>query len=270
MTQQDLVKVILIEGIWQDVSKTKEAVSQHYKHSIGSGTFHLQHESEEYFEVARLSVLQKIQSYKHHVETIRAGIPSYGTEQMVNNAADRVLTKERIRQLCYETCIDGIGNIYSDPYNVRFFLTLHRIKGDLKEKTIESIKRCLGSEMCAEIKRHIDFELKSKLHLQTVALAIHHMSGMMLVLLASLLNPIAGVVAAMATGWLIFLIGQNVNSRAWRDSTALEIFKEISNKRATIVKELSEHLWKTFDYTSDDLKTVAEDLDTFRKCLAHK
>lgn len=254
----------MIEGIWQDVPKTKEAVSKHHKHSIDSGTFHLQHESEEYFEVAKLSVLQKIQSYKHHVETIRAGIPSNGTAQMVNNAADRVLTKERIRQLCYETYIDGIGNIYSDPYNVRFFL--HRIKGELKEKTIESIKRCLGSEMCAEIKRHIDFELKSKLHLQTVALAIHHMSGMMLVLLASLLNPIAGVVADMATGWLTFLIGQNVNSRAWRDSTALEIFKEISNKRVTIVKELSEHLLKTFNYTSNDLKTVAEDLETFRIC----
>lgn len=150
----------MIEGIWQDVSKTKEKVSQHYEQNIDSGTFHLQHESEQFSEVAKLSALQKIQSYKHHVEAIRAGIPLDSIEKVVNNAADRVLTEERIRQLCYETYIDGIGDIYHDPYNVRFFLTLHRIKGELKEKTIESIKKCLGSEICAEIKRYIDFELE--------------------------------------------------------------------------------------------------------------
>lgn len=82
---------------------------------------------------------------------------------MVNNVVDCVLMKERIRQLCYEIYIDGIGNIYSDFYNVWFFL--YRIKGELKEKIIELIKRCLGFEMCVEIKRYIDFEFKSKFYL---------------------------------------------------------------------------------------------------------
>lgn len=49
-------------------------------------------------------------------------------KDIVFNVADRALTEERIRNLCYDTYVDGIGSTYSSPYNVRFFLTLHRIK----------------------------------------------------------------------------------------------------------------------------------------------
>lgn len=270
MTRTDLVKVILAEGIWQSVSKTKEKVYQNYKQYIDSGMFH--HESEQYVEVAKLSAIQKINSYKQYVESIRASIPLDNIQDIVKNAADRALTEEKIKNLCYDAYVDGIGSTNSDPYYVRFFLTLHRIKSELKEKNIESIKECLGSEICAEIKRHLTLQIQGKLQLHIILDALNLVSTVilasMLLIMTSLINPITGVVAAVATGLITFLSGQNVNSRSWREYVDMEIFKEVSNNRDDIIKELMSHLWNTFHVTSDHLKTVAENLEDYRRRIA--
>lgn len=41
--------------------------------------------------------------------------------------------KERIKMLCNDVKIDGIGNINSGVYYVWFFLILYRIKSELKK-----------------------------------------------------------------------------------------------------------------------------------------
>lgn len=273
VTRSDLVKVILVEGIWQSVSKTKEKVYQNYKQYIDSGMFYLHHESEQYVEVAKLSAIQKINSYRQYVESIRVSIPLDNIQDIVKNAADRALTEERIKRLCYDTYVDGIGRTNSNPYYVRFFLTLHRIKSELKEKTIESIKEGLGSEICAEIKTHLTLEIQGKLQLDIILDAFNLVStaiiASMLLVMASLMNPITGVVAAVAAGLITFFSGQNVNSRSWRESVAMEIFKEVSNNRVVIVKELSSRLWKTFHVTADHLKTVAEYLEVYNGRIAY-
>lgn len=48
--------------------------------------------------------------------------------------------------------------------------------------------------------------------------------------MASLINHITGVVAAVAAGLITFCSGQNVNSISWREIVAMEIFKEVSKK----------------------------------------
>lgn len=203
------------------------------------------------------------------MESIRASIPLDNISNIVKKATDRAFAEERIRKMCCDAYIDGVGTVDHSPYYVRFFVTLNRIKGELKEKTIDSMKECLVSELSVEIKRHINLELQSKLHLPTVALAINQISGMMLVLIASVLNPIAGVVVAVATGLFTFLIGQDVNSRLWRESIVMEIFEEVSKHRAKISMELSSHLWKTFHAASDHLNTIAANLEDYSRRIAY-
>lgn len=261
--EEDLVKVILIEGIWQNVSKTKEKVYQKYQKYIDSGKFHLHHESEQYSGIAKISALQSIKLCQQYVESVRASIPLDTIDDIVKKSTYRALTEERIKEMCCNTYIDGVGTANDDPYFVRFFLTLNRIKGEIKQKTIESIKERLRSELCVEITRHINLELQSKFELATVSLAIHHISGMLLVLIASLLNPIAGAV----TGLVSLVFGQDVNSRRWREKIAMEISDEIS--RVQIFKKLSSHLWTIFHETSDNLKNVVEDLEEYRRRIAY-
>lgn len=267
VTRKDLVKVILVEGIWQSVSKTMEKVYQNYQEYIDSGMFHLHHESEQYVEVAKLSAFQKIDSYKQYVESITASIPLDNMQDIVKNAVDRALTEERIKQLCHNTHVHGIGKVGCSSYYVRFFLTLHKIKSELKEKTIESIKECLGSEICAEIQEQLTLKIQDKLQLDIILDALNLVSTVilasMLFVMTTLINPVAGVVAAVATGLITCFSGKDVNSKSWRDGVAMEIFKEVSNNKVAIINELSAHLWKTFHVTTDHLKTVADNLKDY-------
>lgn len=266
-TQQDIVKVILIEGVWQNVSETKKTVYQKYKQYIDSGTIHLQHVSEQYVsKVAKLSARQKIQSYKHYVEEIRASIPLHDVEDIVRNAADRSLAKEKIIDLCCDAYIDDIGSTNSDPQVIRSIFNLTIIKSELKKLTIESIKESLGSELSAEIKRHFEFKLEASLQLHTVIDAINFAIAMLLtsilILISTIFLPLA-IVAAVATGLVTIFTGPDVNSRSWREGVAKEIYEEIYNKKYTIVHRISSHLRQSFRVTSDQLNNVAERLDDF-------
>lgn len=206
---------------------------------------------------------------QQYVESVRASIPLDNIDDIVRKSTDRTLTEERIKEMCCNTNIDGVGTANDDPYFVRFFLTLNRIKGEIKQKTIESMKERLQSELFVEITRHINLELQSKFELATVSLAIHQTSGMLLVLIASLLNPIAGAAVAVVTGLVSLVIGQDVNSRRWREKIAMEISDEISKQRVQISTKLSSHLWTIFHETSDNLKNVSEYLEDYKRRIAY-
>lgn len=206
---------------------------------------------------------------KQYVEKVRAGIPLDNIDDIVKTSIDRTLTEERIKEMCCNTYIDGVGTANDDPYFVRFFLTLNRIRGEIRQKTIEKMKERLQSELCSEITRYINLGLKSKFDLLTVSLALSQLSGMVIVLIASLLNPIGGVVVAVYTGVFLMIKGQDVNYRLWREKIAMEIFDEISKQRVQISKKLSSHLWTIFHETSDNLKNVAEYLEDYKRRIAY-
>lgn len=206
---------------------------------------------------------------KQYVEKVRAGIPLDNIDDIVKTSIDRTLTEERIKEMCCNTYIDGVGTANDDPYFVRFFLTLNRIRGEIRQKTIEKMKERLQSELCSEITRYINLGLKSKFDLLTVSLALSQLSGMVIVLIASLLNPIGGVVVAVYTGVFLMVKGQDVNDRLWREKIAMEIFDEISKQRVQISKKLSSHLWTIFHETSDNLKNVAEYLEDYKRRIAY-
>lgn len=206
---------------------------------------------------------------KQYVEKVRAGIPLDNIDDIVKTSIDRTLTEERIKEMCCNTYIDGVGTANDDPYFVRFFLTLNRIRGEIRQKTIEKMKERLQSELCSEITRYINLGLKSKFDLLTVSLALSQLSGMVIVLIASLLNPIGGVVVAVYTGVFLMVKGLDVNYRLWREKIAMEIFDEISKQRVQISKKLSSHLWTIFHETSDNLKNVAEYLEDYKRRIAY-
>lgn len=270
-THTDLVKVILIEGIWQDISNTKKIVYQKYKPHIESGKLHLHHASEKIDEVAKLSAHQKISSFKQHVESIRRSFPLHSIENIVNKAASRALTLENIEDVCRHAYISGIGNIYSASYKTHSIFTLNKIAVKLKDKTKESITRYLGTELCYELRNHIRLEPGNTLRLELIQDIFGKTTGVvlatMLIVMISIVNPIAGVFAAAGAGLLTVLTCPDVNSTSWRDMIANEIYNEVSNQRLAIENEFSSLLRESMNVASDHLNTVAESLDDFRRRL---
>lgn len=264
-----IVKVILIEGIWEDISNTKRLVYQKYKPHIEFGKFHLHHVSEKFDEIAKLSAHKKIISYKQHVESIRRSFPLHSIENIVNKAASRALSYENIRDVCRFAYISGIGNVNSGSYTTRSVFTLNRISVQLQDEVKESITRHLGTEICSELRKHIRLEPGNTLRLELIQDILGKATGVvlasMLIVMISIVNPIAGMVAAAGAGLVTILAGTDANSISWRDTVAEEIYKEVSNRRLTIENEFSSLLTAKFELASDDLNTVERRLEDFRR-----
>lgn len=252
-----------------DVFETKDKVNQKYKQYIYSGTYRLQHVSEENDEIAKLSAHQKILFYEQHIESIRRSFPLYDIENIVDRAASRALTYENIRDVCRHAYISGIGNVNSGSYTTRSIFTLNRITAELKDKTKESITKHLGDKIRSEISNRIRLEPESKFRIDLILKAINLASTIvlasMLIVMISIVNPLAGVVAVTATGFVTILFGQDVNSETWRDAIAEEIYKEISKRQFAIENELSSLLKQKLIVASDDLNAVAKKLEEFRR-----
>lgn len=252
-----------------NVSETKDKVYQKYKQYIDSGTFRLQHVSEKYVEVAKLSAHQKIVFFKEHVESVRRSFPLHAIEVIVHEAANRALTNENIKDVCRHAYISGIGNVNSGSYTTRSIFTLNRITVELKDRTKESITKHFGDEICSEIRNRIRLEPESKLRLDLIQKAINLAStivlGTMLLVVIFIVNPLGGVFAVTAAGFLTLLNGQDVNSKTWRDTIAEEIYKEVSNRQNAIENEISSLLKQKLNVASNDLNTVAKKLEEFRR-----
>lgn len=267
---QNLVKVILIKGGFHSVLQAKKKVYQKYKGFFNFERFHLQHESEQYTEVAKLSAHQKVVSYKQFIESVRDSIPLQNIENIVKAAVNRALSKERITELCCEAVIQESGNINSDPYLCRSSSTVNRLKQELMSKTVESVSKYLGSEICSEIQRHIETEIQSKFRIDTDSIStVFNFSSLilletMLTVIASILNPLLGALFAFISVVSTVFLAVNVNSRSWRTDVANEIYKRVDENKEKVLEELSSNIRKRCKITVDHLKMITGILEEFR------
>lgn len=262
-----IVKVILIKGIFNDVSETKTKVYEKYKRYWHLGTFYLHHVSEDYDNVAKVSAHRKIESFQQHVESIKKSIPLNGIESIVKNAFNRSLSKESITQSCLDAVLQDSGNTTSDPYYCHSSFKINRLKNELFEKTMESISKYLGSEIAAEMQRPIFLESENKFNLQTFFL-----DNLLIILKSILIETISYALMSLFNHFMSFLGGPmftrtNVNSMSWRKNVASEIYDEVSKKRDEALKNTTSYLMQRCKVTTGHLKTIAEQLDDFLRRL---
>lgn len=224
-------------------------------------TIHVHHVCEQYVtKLAKLSARKKVLSYKQYVESILANTPLDNIEDVVRNAADRAFTQEKIIELCYDAYLNGIGK-HSYPQYIPPIFKLHSVKSELKKKTIYSIKESLGSEVCAELIKHITFKIQIDTIQDVINVAIRVFLTPFLLMILFPLSIVAAVTPALVPRLPI----QNVNSRSFSEGVAKEIYRDLSDNRYNIIKEISSHLRQSFNATNEHLKTVAENLEDFSR-----
>lgn len=262
-----IVKVILIKGIFNDVSETKTKVNEKYKRYFHLGTFCLHHVSEDYDNVAKVTAHQKIESFQQHVESIGRSIPLNEIESIVKNAFNRSLSKEKITQSCMDAVLQDTGNTASDPYYCNSSFKINRVKKELLEKTMESIGTYLGSEIAAEMQRPIFLESENNFNLQTFFL-----HDLFLILKSILIQTISYVFTSLFNQFMSVLGVRmfttiNVNSMSWRKHVASEIYDEVNKKRDEALKNATSYLMQRCKVTTGHLKTIAEQLNDFQRRL---
>lgn len=270
VNNQNLVKVIMIKGDLLSVLETKKKVYQKYKEFYDIQRFYLHHESEQYTEVAKLSAHQKVVSYKQFVESVRDSIPLENIEDIVKVAFNRALSKESITELCFDAVIQESGNTNSDPYYCRLNSTVKRLEEELVSKTLQSVGKHLGSEICAEIQRHIETEIQSKQNIDPALIQPFLNSTSLILLeaiatlLATLINPLLGAIIALFSIVGSFVVAVDVNSRSWRRGVANEIYKQMDKNKEKVLREVTPNIRRGFEITVNHLKIIVGLLEDFR------
>lgn len=143
-------------------------------------------------------------------------------------------------------------------------------------KTLKSVSRYLGSEICAEMQRHIVSDIKRKfkfdLYPFTKSLDISKLLLLSSVLtaIAAILDPFAGVfVGFFSVVVTTFFIAVNVNSEAWRRDVATEIYEKVSKNKQEVVQDVTTNMLIRCKITIDELDNIVRHLETFRRRIDH-
>lgn len=266
----NLIKVIWIRGGSSDVPETKSKVYEKYKKNLQLQTIHLHHEMEHCAEVAKLIAHKKIQAYISYIMSFKNSIPINHIGDIVSDAVNRALSKESITRLCFEAVIQESGNINSDPYICRSNSTVERLKKELVERTLESVSKYVGEDICKEMQRHIVTDIKSKYNIDVNPFTkFLEISGLILLqtvltVIAGIINPFAGVIVGIVSAVGTFIITVNVNSETWRRDVASEIYENVSKNKENVIRDVTSSIKERCKITTDELDNIAKKLETFR------
>lgn len=262
MEKDDIVKVILIRSNYLNVIDTKCSVYEKYAYHFRSEIFHLQHEFEEYDNVFRSCAHKRIfQLKKLHLEKYMKSIPKHNIPTIIEEAANKALSRENITQLCYNSVIRGYGNVDSLPNKCYSQRTVDELKDELVRTTIRSVSSSLGFELCNGILRHIEKEIKSTVNV-AFRIPLHVFDPMEFdSLILSLLNSVIGIARSIVTSIVTYWLGVDVNSRSWRIEIATEIHQKIVESKPKLLKELISDITPRCRATEEHLKSILEKLE---------
>lgn len=267
MKKEDIVKVILIRSNFLNVIDAKCSVYKKYDNNIDLESVHLQHEFEEYDEVFKSCAHKRIIQFRKLLEKYMKSILKLNIKTIIEEAANKALSREKITQLCYNSVIRGYGNVDSLPnkcYNQR---TVDELKDELVETTIRSVSSSLGSELCNGILRHIEKEIKSTVNV-AFTIPLHLFDRMEFdSLILSLLNSVFGIARSIVTSIVTFWQGVDVNSRSWRIEIATKIHQMILESKPKVLKELTSDITPRCRATEAHLKLILEKLEDIRERL---
>lgn len=269
---ENLIKVILIGGDSSDVTETKRTVKKKYEKFFQFQTIHLHHENEHYAEVARLIAHKKIAPFLQYVMSVRNSIPLNRIEDIVRNAVERALSKDSITRLCFEAVInESGGDISSGPYVCRSIYTVKRLKKELVQKTLESVSKYLGEDICKEMQRHIVSDLESKFNIDVNPfIKFLKMSALILLqsvltMIAAIMNPFAGMIVGIVSAVGTVIITVNVNSEDWRRDVASEIYENINKNKQNLIRDVTLNIKERCRITIYQLEDIVKQLETFQR-----
>lgn len=240
-----------------------------------SKTLHLQHEYEDFDEIAKKSANAKVSLFQRTIRSLEESIPSENLAVIVSKAANQSLSKLKVREICCNEFIkdgENVGTVQSNSYTCRLFSTVRRIKRMLVTNTLRKICKSLGLEICKEIMCLIQskigtmylyiYEDQIQLNVEIPDTLIERITVETTSFLISICDPIL-----FAAGSFIrtFVFSVDVNSLIWRREVADEIFLMISKHQKDIVKKALLLVENVCKKTTEDLKNLDRSLEKWKE-----
>lgn len=236
---------------------------------------HIQHEYDDFDDIAKKSANAKAMSIQRTIQSLIQSIPSKELNSIVKTAAEIALSREHIRNICFNECIkkeaeeeNDIGTVHSNSYVCRFFVTVRRIKAQLVKKTLRSVGKSLASEICKGILHHMKSKIQSALRHDLTKLRFNisdnifaKVTVVIMSVILFIINPLIGATVAAVSLVVTFVWSVDVNSESWRRKVADEIFETVSRKEDQVLGKLLPTVKQTCRKTTEDLKKVLKNLE---------
>lgn len=265
------------------IVETKLRVYKEYKMLFRSKTLHLQHEHEDFDEIAKKSANAKVSLFQKTILSLVENIPSENLADIVSKAAKHSLSQLIVREICCnESIIDGenVGTVHSNSYKCRLFSTVGRIKRTLVTNTLRTVFKSLGLEICKEIMCFIENKMETETaylyiykdqiqqNVEIPDTLIEAITAETMSFLISICDPILFDAGSFIR---TFVFSVDVNSLIWRRKVADEIHLMISKHQKDIVKKTLLLIEKMCKKTSEDLQNLHRSLDKWKeektKCM---
>lgn len=257
--------------------ETKLRVYKEFESLFGSKSTmpHLQHENEEYDEIAKKSAKAKVSSFRRTIHSLIQSISSLDILSIVSEAIDQAFSLRNVRDICLSEFIsdgENVGTVYSNSYTCRFFVTVRRIKNTLVKNSLRTINKSLGSQISGRILQHIESKLQTVFkHDQfrqnmnitdkifaTITVGMEYFAD-------PISNQLQSVIFAIGSLIETFINTVDVNSSTWRRKAAEEIVLALSKNKEDILQKICLSVENIKQTTTEDLHNVSEKLEEWEK-----
>lgn len=187
---------------------------------------------------------------------------------VVKDVVDSTLSEDNIKKLCDNADTEQRQVVGTDSYR-------HDPSGfasKLEKETIKKVQECLGSEICAEIQKHMELGIKRTFCMVSFDLDIN-LGPFFESFHSNVLDFIISMVS-FSTKVVFDLVswfnGRNppttsVYSSLWAIKVAENVHNNLSHNKKEILAQISADITEKCKNTMDDLKTICEQLKEFRR-----
>lgn len=271
-----MVKVIWIDSKSINVVDAKLTVFNEYESDLKKETIYIHHSLESADNVFEFSAYMQVKSLGTVVKSIAESVPIDSIEEILQTASHNVLSRNTIRQLCYDIFLQDkgefVGTTHNTSYSCRSLFTVRRLKEQLVEKTLNKTAETLGSEICRGILKHIESKIQSKLehHFSDLELNISDelyatITVVVVAVVVSYFFPLLGIIIAVGTFVVTFVWSVDVNSRDWRRKVADEIYDTIDKNKSNIFRKIRPQVEEMCRQAVIELTDVSKTIH-FAKC----
>lgn len=266
-------KVIWIHSESIRMIDAKLKVFQEYEQNVCHENILMYHDLEENKdEIFKLSGRQMLESLYEKTRSQKGKVPDQSLHLILEEAANRALTKEQIREFCESVGLhykgDHVGKCGDRAYTCYSKSTVDIIKQNLVEETLEKTAKLLGKEICRGISEHIRPNVQKSVDEQVMNLK-YSISDELMPIIGVVLHPLIvrifqDVIEIIFAAWayiVIFFRTINVNSLRWRWKVADEIHSVISEKIKDIINTILPYVKEICDITRDDIETVCKKIE---------
>lgn len=272
---KDMLRVIWIYSKSVNVVDAKLVVFTNYESYLKNETIYLQHAFDNAENVIRFGAYQQVKSLEKMIDSISESVPIDSFEMILKAAIDKVLSRELIRELSYDTFLRdngvNVGTVAYASYSCGSMSTVRQIQEQLVNLTLKGAVKTLGLEICRRILKQIESKTSTKLEENFSHLKFNDddLATITVAVVDDVFSPFLGISISVGTLNTTSACSVDVNSKDWRRKVADEIYDTIYKYKTDILIQTGLQVKLMCLQTVEELIAVLKNIADFKRNIGY-